>query len=280
MLRGYASGYASPKSNIPALPKLDPLKKYKPIWNNHAKHGNRGALFYKFLSFLQKRQHTCSICNSHPTAVQCPVLLGHVGSSEPMGEDGGGRGQTERKAPEVFHVEWREGPGQRKRKKRAGEEPEHQGRVHTRFKDTPASNDTARPSPRRHTPMPGYGDGLLRFFERGTRVSDSGHDGTDTIMAADTTGSGYWSKILIKELLKRIQKLQSPLIQTLQRLSFLQLEPEKGDSYMFPRMKWNSSKQAMEALEEAPLTLNQASQTVTRMLTLLQRSAGPGRSQL
>ena len=33
------------------------------------------------------------------------------------------------------------------------------------------------------------------------------------------------------------------------------------------------TKQVMEALEEAPLTLNQASQTVTRMLTLLQQEA-------
>ena len=85
-------------------------------------------------------------------------------------------------------------------------------------------------------------------------------------------------KTLLEELLKRIQKLQStgssePLIQTLQRLNFLQLEPEKPDSYMFPRMKWNSSKQAMEAQEDAPLTLTQASQTVTRMLTLLQQEA-------
>ena len=185
--------------------QVDPRDMLQHIWNNHSKHGNRGALFYKFLSFLQKRQQTCSICSNHPTAVQCPVLLqlsgllailhhghggqpglGHVGSSEPMGEDGGGRGQAERKAPEVFHVEWREGPGQRKRKKRPGGDPEHQGRIHTRFKDAPTGNDPPRTSTRRHTPMPGYGDGLLRFCERGSRLSDSSHDGPD--MAADTTG--------------------------------------------------------------------------------------------
>ena len=47
-----------------------------------------------------------------------------------MDEDGGRRGEREplQKAA-VHHVEWREGPGQRKRKKRAGEDAEHQGRV-------------------------------------------------------------------------------------------------------------------------------------------------------
>ena len=283
--------------------QVDPRDMLQHIWNNHSKQGNRGALFYKFLSFSQKRQQTCSICSNHPTAVQCPVLLqlsgllailhhghggqpdlGHVGSSEPMGEDGGGRGQAERKAPEVFHVEWREGAGQRKRKKRPGEDPEHQGRTHTRYKDAPSSHDPTRPSARRHTPMPGYGDGLLRFL----RV---GPGSLIPLMMAQTQ---TWQqtpqaerthplrilvlKTLLEELLKRIQKLQStgssePLIQTLQRLNFLQLEPEKPESYMFPRMKWNSSKQAMEAQEDAPLTLTQASQTVTRMLTLLQQEA-------
>ena len=175
------------------------------LWNNHAKHGNRGGLFYKFLSFFQKRQQTCSVCNCHPTAVQCPVLLqlasllailhhGHggqpdlrnVGGPESPGEDGGGRGQAERKAPEVFHVEWREGPGKRKRKKRAGEDPEHQGRIHTRFKDTPECSDPPRSSTRRHASVSGHGDGLLRFFERGTRLSSSQHDDTDADLAADS----------------------------------------------------------------------------------------------
>ena len=85
-------------------------------------------------------------------------------------------------------------------------------------------------------------------------------------------------KTMLEELLKRIQKLQStassdPLIQTLLRLNFLQPEPEKGESFIFPRMRWNSQKQQMEAQEDTPLTMDQATQTVTRMLTLLQQEA-------
>ena len=34
MLQGMLRGYASPESNIPALHKLDTLKKDKPIWAN------------------------------------------------------------------------------------------------------------------------------------------------------------------------------------------------------------------------------------------------------
>ena len=55
--------------------QVDPRDMLQHLWNNHAKHGNRGGLFYKFLSFYQKRQQTCSVCNCHPTAAQCPVLL-------------------------------------------------------------------------------------------------------------------------------------------------------------------------------------------------------------
>ena len=56
---------------------------------------------------------------------------------------------------------------------------------------------------------------FFRFFERGSRVSDSAHDDADTNMAANTTGREDPStpdpglKTLSKKLLKRIQKLQS-----------------------------------------------------------------------
>ena len=43
-----------------------------------------------------------------------------------MDEDGGRRGEPEQiQKAAVHHVEWREGPGQRKRKKRTGEDAEH-----------------------------------------------------------------------------------------------------------------------------------------------------------
>ena len=83
-------------------------------------------------------------------------------------------------------------------------------------------------------------------------------------------------KSLLEELVKRTQKLQStassdPLIQTLQRLGFLKIDLENGNNYFFPRMKWDHQKQAMEAQEDAPLTVQQALHTLSRMLTLLQQ---------
>ena len=88
-------------------------------------------------------------------------------------------------------------------------------------------------------------------------------------------------KSLLEELLKRTQKLQStassdpfisdPFIQTLLRLGFLRMEPDQTNTYVFPRMKWDHQKQIMEAQEDVPLTTNQATQTLTRTLTLLQQ---------
>ena len=60
----------------------------------------------------------------------CPVLL-QVADEE---------NQTALQKTAVHHVEWQEGPGQRKRKKRAGEDAEHQGRIHTRFRPCPSSS--------------------------------------------------------------------------------------------------------------------------------------------
>ena len=38
------------------------------LWNTHAKHSNRGSLYYKYLTSFQLRQQTCSVCESHAAA--------------------------------------------------------------------------------------------------------------------------------------------------------------------------------------------------------------------
>ena len=105
-----------------------------------------------------------------------------------MGKDGGRRGEAECQEAPIHYVEWREEPGQRKRKKRTGEEPEHQWRIHTRFKQPAAGTEQFGAKARRHTSMPGHGDGLLRFFERGPRVHTTHHDDTNNDLAPDATG--------------------------------------------------------------------------------------------
>ena len=100
------------------LPDAPPLLWHHPLVISGL-HGGTFDHLMAYKSLIRRLGYICGLCGH-----QC---------SEPMGEDGGGRGQAERKAPEVFHVEWREGPGQRKRKKRPGEDPEHQGRIHTRY---------------------------------------------------------------------------------------------------------------------------------------------------
>ena len=239
--------------------QIDPRDMLQHLWNNHAKHGNRGGLFYKFLSFYQKRQQQCSVCNCHQTAVQCPVLLqlasllailhhGHggqpdlrdVGGPEPVGEDGGGRGQADGKAPEIFHVEWREGPGKRKRKKRAGEDPEH-----ARTESTPDSRTLLNALTRlvlRH-------EDTLQCLAMETDFFVFLSAGPGSVLPSMMAQTQTWQqtptaerthplrilvlKTLLEELLKRIQKLQStassdPLIQTLLRLNFLAARAREG----------------------------------------------------
>ena len=55
--------------------QVDPPDLLQHLWNTHAKHCNRGSLYYKYLTSFQQRQQSCSVCESHPAAAQCPVLL-------------------------------------------------------------------------------------------------------------------------------------------------------------------------------------------------------------
>ena len=187
--------------------RIDPRDMLQRLWSQHAKHANRGSLFYKYLSMYQVKQQTRSICKCHPTAAQCPILLqlasllailhhGHgsqsslrdVGCTEPLGqEDGGRRGEAECQEAPIHHVEWREEPGKRKRKKRTGEEPDHQWRVHAQYKQPAAGSEQVGAKARRHTTVPGHGDGLLRFFERGSRIHSPKHDDPDHNMASDSS---------------------------------------------------------------------------------------------
>ena len=182
--------------------QIDPRDLLQHLWNSHAKHCNRGSLFQKYLTSFQQRQPSCSICEPHPAAAQCPALLqiaallailhhghgqqrsglGDVGGPGHLDEDGGGRGgKDQNQTATVHHVEWREGPGQRKRKKRAGEDAEHQGRVHTRFKDAATDPVQTRSQTRRQSSVSGHGDGLLRFFERGSRIHSQAADHNRTL---------------------------------------------------------------------------------------------------
>ena len=104
-----------------------------------------------------------------------------------MGQDRGRRGEAECQEAPIHHVEWREEPGKRKRKKRPGEEPDHQWRVHTQHKQPAAGTEQASAKARRHPPVSGHGDGLLRFFERGPRVHPTLHDDSDHHLASDTS---------------------------------------------------------------------------------------------
>ena len=166
--------------------QIDPRDMLQHLWNQHAKHANRGSLFYKYLTMYQVKQQTCSICKRRPTAAQCPILLqlasllailhhGHgsrsslrdVGCIEPVGQDGGRRGEAGCQEAPIHHVEWREEPGQRKRKKRPGEEPDHQWRVHTQHKQPVAGSEQASAKARRHPPMSGTERDFFVFLSAG-----------------------------------------------------------------------------------------------------------------
>ena len=113
----------------PTLELVDCRDLLQHLWNTHAKHSNRGSLYYKYLTSFQLRQQTCSVCESHAAAAQCPVILqvaallailhhGH-GQQRLVDEDGGGRGgKAECQTAAVHHVEWREGPGQREKEEK------------------------------------------------------------------------------------------------------------------------------------------------------------------
>ena len=75
-------------------------------------------------------------------------------------------------------------PGQRKRKKRTGEDAERQGRIHTRFKNNPANTVQTGATTRRQPTAPGHGDGLLRFFERRSRIHSEADDVKDIGLAS------------------------------------------------------------------------------------------------
>ena len=279
--------------------QIDPRDMLQHLWNQHAKHANRGSLFYKYLTMFQVKQTICSICKCHPTAAQCPILLqlasllailhhGHgdggslrdAGSTEPMGQDGGRRGEECQEAP-IHHVEWREGAGKRKRKGQVKNQ-------NTTGESTPNTNNLLQVLSRlvlRH-------EDTLQCLATETDFFVFLSAGPGSILPCMMTQTTTWHqtpqserthplrilvlKALLEELVKRAQKLQStacsdPLIQTLQRLGFLKIDPENGNQFSFPRMKWDHQKQVMEAQEDAPLTVQQALHTLSRMLTLLQQ---------
>lgn len=84
------------------------------LWNNHAKHCNRGSLYRQFLKPLQLNQKTCSVCSLHLTAAhECQVFL-HF--SAPLvilhhGHHGGSRGTEEDDPPRT----WSQHPKERQR---------------------------------------------------------------------------------------------------------------------------------------------------------------------
>ena len=111
--------------------------------------------------------------------------LRDVGSSEPLGQNGGRRGEEVPRGPGPLSGGKSEGKG--KGRKGKGRTRTCQWRVHTRHKQPAAGPEQVGAKARRHSTAPGHGDGLLCFFERGTRVNPASNDDPDNQLASDTS---------------------------------------------------------------------------------------------
>ena len=260
--------------------QIDPRDMLQHLWNQHAKHANRGSLFYKYLSMYQVKQQTCSICKCHPTVAQCPILL-QLASLLAILHHGHRNRSSLRDVGSTDPPRRMEGRARAKEKEeKASEEPEHQWRVHTQHKQPAAGPEQVGAKARRHPSVSGHGDGLLRFFERGPRVRPALHDDPDDNMASDTSKREdtpledpgcevSLGRTAEEDTETSIHGLLRSLDPDIATPGILEDRPEHENTYNFPRMNWDHQKQAMEAQEDAPLTVQQA--LLTRMLALLQQ---------